>query len=133
LRDELGKIRERTGEAIDFLDHYHIDQSTLDVLEQALQGRAIQIAAREGRSSYCLGRQSNLRKPVLVLLPEDDVPIWAGQRPPGSHAPFQRAPNAGADLGVIVAGALRKPLLDGYDEPEILRSSIRSSTAASAP
>jgi hypothetical protein len=36
----------------------------------------------------------------LVLLPEDDVPLRAGQRPPGPHPPFQRAPDAGADLGV---------------------------------
>jgi hypothetical protein len=35
-----------------------------------------------------------------VLLPEDNVLFWAGQRPPTPHAPFQRAPDAGADLGV---------------------------------
>jgi hypothetical protein len=35
-----------------------------------------------------------------VLLPEDDVLFWTGQRPPTPHAPFQRAPDAGADLGV---------------------------------
>jgi hypothetical protein len=34
------------------------------------------------------------------LLPEDNVLFWAGQRPPTPHAPFQRAPDAGADLGV---------------------------------
>ena len=27
--------------------------------------------------------------------------FWAGQRPPTPHAPFQRAPDAGADLGVV--------------------------------
>src|SRR5712691_13105618 len=36
----------------------------------------------------------------LVLLPEDDILFWAGHRPPTPHAPFQRAPNTGADLGV---------------------------------
>jgi len=35
-----------------------------------------------------------------VLLPEDAVLFWAGQRPPTPHARFQRAPDAGADLGV---------------------------------
>src|SRR5271156_4404181 len=30
----------------------------------------------------------------FVLLPEDNVPFWASQRPPTSHAPFQRAPDA---------------------------------------
>src|SRR5262249_40402702 len=36
----------------------------------------------------------------LMLLPEDDILFWAGQCPPTSHAPFPRAPDAGADLGV---------------------------------
>src|SRR5207244_506527 len=36
----------------------------------------------------------------LVLLPEDDVLFRAGHRPPTPHAPFQRAPDAGADLGM---------------------------------
>src|SRR5215470_5687288 len=35
-----------------------------------------------------------------VLLPEDDIPFWASQRPPTSHAPLKRASDAGADLGV---------------------------------
>ena len=34
----------------------------------------------------------------FMLLPEDDVLFRAGQRPPSPHAPFQRAPDAGADL-----------------------------------
>src|SRR5260370_19727459 len=36
----------------------------------------------------------------LMLLSEDNVLLWAGQRPPTPHPPFQRAPDAGADLGV---------------------------------
>jgi hypothetical protein len=35
-----------------------------------------------------------------VLLPEDDILFRAGQCPPTSHPPFQRAPDAGTDLGV---------------------------------
>jgi hypothetical protein len=33
-------------------------------------------------------------------MPEDDVLFWAGQRSPTPYAPLQRAPDAGADLGV---------------------------------
>jgi hypothetical protein len=36
----------------------------------------------------------------FMLLPEDDVLFRAGQRPPSPHAPFQRASDAGADLGM---------------------------------
>src|SRR5258708_13013255 len=35
-----------------------------------------------------------------VLLPEDDVLLGAVERPPGADAPLQRAPDAGADLGM---------------------------------
>ena len=35
-----------------------------------------------------------------MLLPEDDVLLGAVQRPPGADAPLQRAPDAGADLGM---------------------------------
>ena len=45
--------------------------------------------------------KSDRPKPAgRVLLPEDDILFWAGQRPPTPHAPLQRAPDAGADLGV---------------------------------
>ena len=47
-----------------------------------------------------VGEVGQAKTAGLVLLPEDDVLLWAGQRPPTPHAPFQRAPDAGADLGV---------------------------------
>src|SRR5438105_4833147 len=47
-----------------------------------------------------VGEVGQAKTAGLVLLPEDDVLFWAGQRPPTPHAPFQRAPDAGADLGV---------------------------------
>src|SRR6516162_5273572 len=40
------------------------------------------------------------RRAGLMLLPEDDVLFWAGQCPPTPHAPFQRASDARADLGM---------------------------------
>src|SRR3990172_1652076 len=36
----------------------------------------------------------------LVLLAEDDILLRASQRPPSPHAPFESAPDAGADLGM---------------------------------
>ena len=36
----------------------------------------------------------------FVLLAEDHILLGSGQRSPGTHAPFQRAPNAGGDLGM---------------------------------
>src|SRR5208282_5832868 len=47
-----------------------------------------------------VGEVGQAKTAGLVLLPEDDVLFRAGQRPPTSHAPFQRAPDAGANLGV---------------------------------
>ena len=35
-----------------------------------------------------------------VLLPEHDILLRSGERPPRSHAPLQRAPDARADLGM---------------------------------
>ena len=54
--DEPGKVGKRAGEAVDLVDHHHIDQSGLDVLEQPFEGRAFEIAAREGRVIILLGQ-----------------------------------------------------------------------------
>jgi hypothetical protein len=48
-----------------------------------------------------------------VLLPEDDVPIDAMQRPPGADAPLQGTPDAGADLGMTAAD-----LIEDGDRPQ---------------
>ncbi len=42
-----------------------------------------------------------------MLLPEDDVLFGTVQRPPGADAPLQRAPDAGADLGVAAADLVK--------------------------
>jgi hypothetical protein len=47
-----------------------------------------------------IGEVGQAKPAGLVLLPEDNVLFWAGQRPPTPDAPFQRAPDAGADLGM---------------------------------
>src|SRR3979409_365903 len=47
-----------------------------------------------------VGEDAQAKTAGLVLLPEDNVLFWAGQRPPTAHAPFQRAPDAETDLGV---------------------------------
>src|SRR5258707_9654814 len=47
-----------------------------------------------------VGEVGQAKTAGLVLLPEDDVLFWAGQRSPTPYAPLQRAPDAGADLGV---------------------------------
>jgi len=48
-----------------------------------------------------------------VFLPEDDVLLAAVQRPPGADAPFQRAPDAGADFGRAAAD-----LVEDGDRPQ---------------
>src|ERR1700692_2050738 len=42
-----------------------------------------------------------------MLLPEDDVLFGTVPRPPGADAPLQRAPDAGADLGVAAADLVK--------------------------
>ena len=42
----------------------------------------------------------------LVLLSEDDVLLRSGQGAPGPHTPFQRAPDARADLGMAAPDLL---------------------------
>ena len=46
--DQFGEIGERSGETVNFVDHDHIDQARFDILEQLLQGRAVEVAARKG-------------------------------------------------------------------------------------
>ena len=47
-----------------------------------------------------VGEVGQAKTAGLMLLSEDNVLLWASQRPPTTHTPFQRAPDAGADLGV---------------------------------
>ena len=47
-----------------------------------------------------VGEVGQAKTARLVLLAEDHILLRAGQRSPTPHAPFQRAPDAGADLGM---------------------------------
>ncbi len=40
--DQLGEVSQRAGQAIDLVDHDHIDPAGLYIRQQALQGRAVQ-------------------------------------------------------------------------------------------
>ena len=45
--DELGEVGERAGQAIDLVDHHHINRSGLYVAQEPLQGRAVHRPSRE--------------------------------------------------------------------------------------
>jgi hypothetical protein len=47
-----------------------------------------------------VGKIGQPEPPRRVLLAEDHLPIGTMQRPPGANTPLQRAPDAGADLGM---------------------------------
>src|SRR5690242_2760251 len=45
--DQLGEVRQRARQAVDLVDHDDIELAGPHVIEQALQGRAINVAARK--------------------------------------------------------------------------------------
>src|ERR1700685_1529307 len=47
-----------------------------------------------------VGEVRQAETPGLVLLAEDNIQLGPDQRSPRAHAPLQRAPNAGGDLGM---------------------------------
>ena len=49
--DELRKVGEGTGQSVDLVDHNLVDETGIDVVEQALQARALQGSSREPRVS----------------------------------------------------------------------------------
>ena len=44
--DELRKVGEGTGQSVDLVDHNPVDETGIDVVEQALQARALQGSSR---------------------------------------------------------------------------------------
>ena len=46
---ELRKVGEGTGQSVDLVDHNPVDETGIDVVEQALQARALQGSSREPR------------------------------------------------------------------------------------
>src|SRR5258708_8812769 len=53
----------------------------------------------DGNAEYAgVGEVGQAKPAGLVLLTEDHILLGAGQGSPAAHSPFQRAPNAGANL-----------------------------------
>ena len=59
--DELGEVGERAGQAVDLVDHDHVDATGIDVGEQALQRRALQRAA--GNAAIVVARRTAAFQP----------------------------------------------------------------------
>ena len=60
--DQLGKIRQRAGQAIHFVDDYHVDLAGPHFGKQFLQGRTVERGARE--------------RPVIVPVGISRQPSW---------------------------------------------------------
>ena len=54
--DQFGEVGERAGEAVDLVDHDHVDLAGLDIGQQLLQGRAVEVAAGIGGVVIVLGK-----------------------------------------------------------------------------
>jgi hypothetical protein len=54
--NQLRKISEQAGEAVDLVDHDHIDLTGFDVRKEPFKRRAVEIAAGKGRVILLLGR-----------------------------------------------------------------------------
>jgi hypothetical protein len=50
--DQLGEVRQRAAEAVDLVDHHHVDQPVLDVLQQPLQAGRSSVPPEMPPSSY---------------------------------------------------------------------------------
>jgi hypothetical protein len=62
--DQLGEVHQCSAQAVDLVDHHDVNQAMLDVLEQALQGRAVGRAAGDA-AVVVAGRE---RRPALRAL-----------------------------------------------------------------
>ena len=89
--DQLGEVGQRAAEAVDLVDHHHIDQPVLDILQQPLQAGPFQRAAREA---------------AVVILIADQHPAF------GALAGHERL--AGLALGVQAVELLLQPFLGGF-------------------
>ena len=65
--DQLGEIHQRAAEAVDLVDHHHVDAAGLDVGEQPLQRRAFQRRAGDAAVVVAVGHQH----PAFGLLAGD--------------------------------------------------------------
>jgi hypothetical protein len=89
--DQLGKVGQRAAEAVDLVDHDHVDQPVLDVLQQAFQAGAVQRAARDTA--------------VIILLPDEHPSL----RPLAGDVRL-----AGLALSVEAVELLLQPFFGGF-------------------
>ena len=54
--DQLGEVGERPGQAVDLVDHDHVDLAGLDIRQEPLEGRAVEVAAGIGGIVIVLGQ-----------------------------------------------------------------------------
>ena len=89
--DQLGEVGQRAAQAVDLVDHHHIDQPVLDVGHQPLQSGAFQRPARNPT--------------VVVLIPDQHPALRALAGDVGL---------AGFPLGVEAVELLLQPFLGGF-------------------
>ncbi|MEI2707375.1 MAG: hypothetical protein V9E89_19545 [Ilumatobacteraceae bacterium] len=89
--DQLGEVGERAAEAVDLVDHHHIDQPVLDVSHEPLQAGAFQRAARDAAVVVLIADQH----PALGPLAGDEC-------------------LAGFALGMKAVELLLQPFLGGF-------------------
>jgi len=54
--DQLGEVGKRAGQPVDLVDDNDVDPSGIDIPQQLLKGRAVQVAARIGGIVIMLGK-----------------------------------------------------------------------------
>jgi hypothetical protein len=62
----LHEVGETPGQAIDLVDHHHVDDALLDILKQSREGRAIHIPARVGRVVVVVGHEDPALGPLTL-------------------------------------------------------------------
>jgi hypothetical protein len=65
--NNLRKVREAPGQAVDLVDHDHVDQALLDIPKEVPEGRAVHVAAGERGVVIVVGD----RDPTLGPLTHD--------------------------------------------------------------
>src|SRR5271169_2393521 len=92
--DQLGEVRERTGQAVDLVDHDNIDPVVPDVRQQPLQRRA-------------LGRTAGVA--TVVITGADQGPTTSSSWPRGGVCPKRcRCLLEQAITGMLPAGEIMK-------------------------
>ncbi len=56
--DDAGKVQQRAAEAVHLVDHDTIDPAGCDIVQEALEGRPLHVAAREAAVVIAVGQAS---------------------------------------------------------------------------